>query len=104
MEQPAQITIVEGPPPDFELVYDNWPIRLIESPEMYMVAYCQTRAFDAPKLVARCRRAWQEYNPIFLDHPNPFGTRTQVEIVAAQADRVPEGDILNLWVKVPVAE
>ena len=47
----------------------------------------------------RCQRAWGAQRPIRLDFPTMSGLRKQLEIIAARYEKLPEGDLLNLWVR-----
>lgn len=93
------ITIVEGPPPEFKLVDDRWAYSLVESYRMHFVSLCQVRSLNGRALLERCRRAWASARPIRLDFPTMSGIRRQLEIVAARYEKLPEGDLLNLWVR-----
>jgi hypothetical protein len=96
--EPAYITIVEGPPPDFAPVDDNWSSSILESPDGSDVSLVEMRAFNGPSLVDRCQAAWQEGRPAYLDYPQSDGFRQHAEILAARWERVPEGHKLFLWV------
>ncbi len=50
-------------------------------------------------LLERCQRAWGAQKPIRLDFPTMSGLRKQLEIIAARYEQLPEGDMLNLWVR-----
>lgn len=105
-QEPAYITIVEGPPPEFTLVNKHWTASLAEGPGRTLIAMCEMRTFNGQALVDRCRQAWQEGRPARLDYPRPSSSvaprseRAQADIVAARWERVPEGQKLILWVKV----
>jgi hypothetical protein len=96
---PELITIVEGPPPEFKSVNDAWMYSLLESSRPYFISLCQVRSFKGQVLMERCQRAWSSQRPIRLDFPTMSGIRKQLEIVAARFDPLPEGDLLNLWVR-----
>jgi hypothetical protein len=98
-KEPASITIIEGPPPDFKGAPENWTQSQLESARAYSVSRCQVRSFNGQALLDRCRRAWSEHNSIYLDFPTYSGLRRRLEIVAAQFEHLPEGDMLNLWVR-----
>ncbi len=53
LEKPAYITIVEGPPPDFRNVNEEWLLSAAEGKHINQVALCEMRAFNGPKLVER---------------------------------------------------
>ena len=73
--EPAYITIVEGPPPDFHDVSHEWAYGVLEGLENTDVAMCEMRTFDGPKLVKRCQEAWREGRPARLDFPTGEGAR-----------------------------
>lgn len=93
------ITIIEGPPPEFHIAEEVWTFSLLESTRPYLVSRCQVRSFNGQALLERCQRAWAAQRPIRLDFPTFNGLRKQVEIIAARYERLPEGDLLNLWVR-----
>jgi hypothetical protein len=93
------ITIVEGPPPEFKSASEVWVLSLIEASRPYHVSLCQVRSFNGRMLLGRCQRAWRKGRPIRLDFPTMSGLRRQLEIVAARYEQLPEGDMLNLWVR-----
>ena len=97
--EPEVITIVEGPPPEFQNARDVWALSVREEREPYLLALCQMRAFSGPKMLERCRRAWREDRPVKLDYPDETGVRRQVDVVAARWSEVEEGHVLYLWVQ-----
>jgi len=97
--EPELITIVEGPPPEFKSVDDAWMFSLMESSRAYFISLCQVRSLKGQVLMERCQRAWSTQRPIRLDFPTMSGLRKQLEIVAARFEQLPEGDMLNLWVR-----
>lgn len=99
--EPELITIVEGPPPDFQLANELWPLSLWEGSTPQAVAYTQMRTFDGSSMLERCTRAWSQSRPVMLDFPQADGLRQQAEVLAARATTVEEGDVLNLWVALP---
>ena len=62
-QSPAYITIVEGPPPEFRDVVNEWAYGVSESALSNEIALCEMRTFDGPKLVKRCQDAWREGRP-----------------------------------------
>lgn len=96
---PELITIVEGPPPEFKTVNDAWMYSLLDSSRPYFISLCQVRSLKGQILMERCQRAWNSQRPIHLDFPTMSGLRKQLEIVAAKYQALPEGDLLNLWVR-----
>jgi hypothetical protein len=102
--EPELITIIEGPPPEFKSANEAWLYSLVESPRPYSVSLCQVRSLDGRKLLERCQRAWQSGRATRLDFPTMSGLRRQLEIVAARYEKLPEGDLLNLWVRHQAAD
>lgn len=98
-EEPEFITIVEGPEPEFLEHNDIWVLSILEGAEYIGLERCRLRTFNGPALVRRCQDAWSEGRPVMLDFPNRLGLRRQVEIAAARAESVDEGDLLHLWVR-----
>jgi hypothetical protein len=98
MKETEKITIIEGPPPTFELVSDSWLLSLTEGPIPTRVAMCQVRSFNGHTLMERCYRAWRESQPIRLEYRSEDGLTQQVPIVAARWFEIDEGDVLQLWV------
>ncbi len=93
------ITIIEGPPPEFKDADQVWTLSLIEASQAYDVSLTQVRSFKGQALLDRCRRAWDSHRPIYLDFPTYSGLRRKFEIIAARFEALPEGDLLNLWVR-----
>ena len=98
--QPAYITIVEGPPPDFRDVDNEWAFGISEGIEYSDIAMCEMRTFNGPKLVKRCQDAWRDNRPARLDFPTDDGDRGELDIVAVRWESVDEGHKLYLWVKI----
>jgi hypothetical protein len=98
--EPTYITIVEGPPPDFRDVANEWTYGVLESLEGSDVALCEMRTFDGPKLVRRCENAWREGRPARLDFPTGEGSRGELDILAVRWENVDEGHKLYLWLRV----
>ncbi len=99
-QKPAYITIVEGPPPDFHDVSNEWSIGVLDGVESNETAMCEMRAFDGPKLVDRCQAAWAENRPSRLDFPTGDGMRGELDIVAIRWEEVEEGHKIYLWLKI----
>ena len=100
--EPELITIIEGPPPEFVLSQEVWPQSMWEGSTPRSLAVCQMRTFSGPSMLERCTRAWHEGRPVRLDFPQMDGLRRQVDVIAARAENVPEGDVLYLWAAVPL--
>jgi hypothetical protein len=104
MSEPEKITIVEGPPPTFELVVDSWLLGLTEGPLPKRVAMCRLRTFNGPALVERCHRAWHNNQTIALEYRTEEGLTQQAPIVGARWLEQPEGHLLLLWVRLEEEE
>ena len=100
MTEPEKITIIEGPPPTFELVGDPWLLGLIEGPLPSGVAVCRVRTANGPTLVERCYRAWRDGQPIHLEYRSEEGLTEQAPIMAVRFMESSEGHLLLLWVRV----
>ena len=94
-----KITIIEGPPPNFEAVGDGWALGLNESPYLYNVAVTRLRTFNGPALVERCHRAWRSQGAMTLGFRGMDGLENQTPILAARTLEVDEGQVLLLWVR-----
>ncbi|MGH2619674.1 MAG: hypothetical protein ACRDHG_03760 [Anaerolineales bacterium] len=99
MREPEKITIIEGPPPTFELDTDVWLPGLVEGPVPSQVAMCRLRSPNAPELVQRCYRAWRDGQPISLEYRSEEGLTDQAPIIAARWTDMDEGQVLLLWVR-----
>ncbi len=94
-----RITIIEGPPPDFEYIDDGWALGLSEGPALYDLALTRLRVFNGPALLERCYRAWRRKDTIFLHYRNDFGLEEKVPIMAARTLDSGEGQVLYLWIR-----
>ena len=99
-----KITIIEGPPPTFELVEDGWSTGVLEGPALYNVALTQLRTFNGGELVERCYKAWKRREAISLEYRSEDGLNKEAPIVAARATETDEGQVLLLWVRLPDEE
>ena len=95
-----KITIIEGPPPTFEIAADDWTLSLVEGPSLSQIAVTRVRALNGPALVERCYRAWRQREPIHLEFRAPDGLIQRVPIVAAHYSQVDDADVLRLWVAI----
>lgn len=102
--EPELITIVEGPTPDFFPRQQGWVQSIFEGPQESEVALCQLRTGNGADIMERCQRAWQEGRPVRLDYPDDLRLRQQVDVVALRLTQVDEGELLLLWVDMPVEE
>jgi hypothetical protein len=94
-----RITIIEGPPPTFEMVMDGWAMGLNESPYLYDLMMTRLRTFNGEALVERCHRAWRNHAPIYLHYRNDSGLEEKVPILAARSIDSQEGQVLQLWIR-----
>lgn len=99
MSEPEKITIIEGPPPTFEIVGDPWLLGLIEGPLPSRVAVCRVRTVNGPALVERCYRAWRDGQPIHLEYRSEDGLTEQAPITAVRFMESSDGHLLLLWVR-----
>ncbi len=99
-----KITIIEGPPPTFELMRTEWTQGLTEGPSACEVALTRLRTFNGTALVERCHRAWRHRNGIHLEYRTEEGLTQQAPIVAARSLTTDEGDMLLLWVRINLEE
>ena len=93
-----RITIIEGPPPVFELSQDGWALGLNEGPRVSVPALTRLRTFNGPALVERCYRAFHDKRPIQLFYRNEMGLEQAAPILAARNVETPDGNVLLLWV------
>jgi hypothetical protein len=94
-----KITIIEGPPPTFEIAGESWLLGLAEGAAPSHVAVCRLRTFNGPALVERCYRAWRDRQAMFLEYRSEDGLTQQAPVVAARWTEQDEGHILSLWVR-----
>src|SRR4030043_858116 len=94
-----KITIIEGPPPNFEDVHEGWPLGLNESPSLHKLALTRLRTFNGPALVERCYRAWNKRQTIQLEFRAADGLIHKTPIVASRAMEMDEGQMIFLWVR-----
>ena len=99
MEEPEKITIIEGPPPTFEVASDPLLLGLSEGPDPMQVVMCHLRTQNGPSLVERCYRAWNKGQTIRLEFKSEEGLTIEAPIVAARWAEIQEGQILMLWVR-----
>jgi len=104
MAELDKITIIEGPPPTFELDNDPWLAGLTEGPVPSQVAICRVRAANGPALVERCYRAWRERHSINLEYRTEDGLTQLAPIVAARWTETAEGHVLILWLRLEQGE
>jgi hypothetical protein len=101
----TKITIIEGPTPTFEIVFDVWANGIADSSTQAAVALTKLRTFNSHSLVERCYKAWSNKDPINLEFRATDGLKMEVPILAARATESHEGgDLLLLWVRLPEDE
>jgi hypothetical protein len=94
-----KITIIEGPPPAFDVIEDGWAIGLNESPALYDLAVTRLRTFNGPALVERCHRTWRTNATMYLHYRNEIGMEERAPIMAARSVATNDGQVLMLWVR-----
>jgi hypothetical protein len=99
-----KITIIEGPPPNFEDVHEGWPLGLHESPTLHKLAMTRLRTFNGPALVERCYRAWRKHHTIQLEFRAADGLIHKTPIVASRSLEMDEGQLILLWVRLTEQE
>jgi hypothetical protein len=99
---PEKITIIEGPPPEFEARTDQWVLGVGEGARPYRTALTRLRTFNGPALVERCYRAWKRRAPVWLEYRAEDTRRAEALILAARTREVPEGHVLILWLRLPL--
>ena len=94
-----KITIIEGPPPTFEVAQEGWVLGLVESPTLSELALTRLRTFNGSALIERCMRAWRKGQVINLEFRNSDGIERNAPIVAARTFEADDGQMLLLWVR-----
>jgi hypothetical protein len=99
-----KITIIEGPPPVFELAQDGWALGVHEGPNQSALVFTRLRAFNSAALVERCYNAWRNKGTMRLEYRSLDGLQQQTPIIAARAIEVEEGPMLLLWLRIPAQD
>jgi len=99
-----KITIIEGPPPAFEVVNDGWALGLNEGPFLYDVGVTRLRTFNGPALVERCHKAWRHSQDMHLEYRLSDGLEAEAPILAARTLESVDGQVLLLWVRLEARE
>lgn len=99
-----KITIIEGPPPNFEDVHEGWPLGLNESPSLHKLALTRLRTYNGPSLVERCYRAWRDRHTIQLEFRAADGLIHKTPIVASRTLEMDQGQLIFLWVRLTEQE
>jgi hypothetical protein len=101
-EEPALISIIDGPPPEFYFTEDVMSHELYDATKPYEVARVEMRTMSGPKMIARCRNAWDVQKPVMLEFKDLDGFKQRLEICGARYEELTEGTLLQLWVRMPV--
>jgi hypothetical protein len=104
LQMDDKITIIEGPPPNFEDVHEGWPLGLNESPSLHKLALTRLRTFNGPSLVERCYRTWRDQHTIHLEFRAADGLIHKTPIVASRTVEVDDGQLILLWVRLTEQE
>jgi hypothetical protein len=99
MDEHEKITIIEGPPPTFEIANEPLLLGLSEGPAPMRVVMCHLRTLNGPALVERCYRAWSNGQTIRLEFKSEEGLTIEAPIVAARWAELSEGHLLMLWIR-----
>jgi hypothetical protein len=102
LNEPELISIIEGPPPQFQFADELSIMALQESTLPYELARCDTRTFNGPKLVKRCHDAWHDRRVVMLEYKDMDGLKQRVEICGIRFEDMDDGTLLQLWVRLPV--
>lgn len=102
LEEPALISIIDGPPPQFYFTEDVMAQELYDTTRPYEVARVEMRTMSGPKMLARCRNAWNVRRPVMLEFKDMDGFKQRLEICGARFEELNDGTLLQLWVRMPV--
>ena len=102
INEPELISIIEGPPPQFTFVDDQSLLVPQDTQGPYEIARCDTRTFSGPKMIARCHNAWEQKRAVMLEYRDVDGLKQRVEICGIRFDKLDEGTLLQIWVRMPV--
>ena len=102
VDEPELISIIEGPPPQFQFVDDPSLLGFQNTQGPFEVARTDTRTFNGPKMIDRCRNAWAQKRAVMLEYRDMDGLKQRVEICGIRFDKLDEGTLLQIWVRMPV--
>ncbi len=102
LNEPELISIIEGPPPQFQFADEMSLMALQESTLPFELARCDTRTLNGPKLVKRCQDAWHDKRVVMLEYKDLDGMKQRVEICGIRFEDMDDGTLLQLWVRLPV--
>jgi hypothetical protein len=94
-----KITIIEGPPPTFEVVQEGWVLGLNDGPNLADLVVTHLRTINGAELVRRCYNAWHNQEPIYLEFRTEEGLFEEAPVIAARYQEVEDGQMLILWVR-----
>ena len=100
-KEPELINIIEGPTPDFHSS-PHWMQSIHEGPMDQEVAVCELRTASGESILDRCNRAWDEGRLVKLEYPDELRMPKRIDVVALRLGEIDEGQLLRLWVSVPV--
>ncbi len=99
-----QITIIEGPTPQFMHVDEDWARGIFEGPSRYKYSFTNLRTFNGPALIERCYRAWHSRGMMYLEYRDEMGLTLKTPILAARAVESEDGQVLQLWLRMDDTE
>ena len=99
MIEPELITIVEGPPPDFQPIPSFFFPSIMEGNGDADTLMCELRTMNGKSIVNRCRDAWKEGRPVQLVFKDDMLMKQTAEVVAMRLKEIDEGTLLYLWIR-----
>jgi hypothetical protein len=102
INEPELISIIEGPPPQFQFVDDQSHLLFQSTQGPFEMARTDTRTFNGPKMIARCQNAWAEKRAVMLEYKDMDGLKQRVEVCGIRFDKLDEGTLLQIWVRMPI--
>lgn len=102
LNEPELISIIEGPPPQFQFEDDQSTLLFQDTSGPFEIARCDTRTFSGPKMMARCSNAWAERRSVMLEYKDLDGLKQRTEICGIRFDKLDEGTLLQIWVRFPI--
>jgi len=99
-----KITIIEGPTPQFIHVDEDWARGIVEGPVRYGFSLTNVRTYNGQALVERCYRTWRQRGIMYLEYRDTMGMTLQTPILAARAMETPDGQVLQLWLRMEETE
>lgn len=99
MIEPELITIVEGPPPDFQPVPSFFFPSIMEGDGEAETLMCELRTMSGKSILKRCQDAWKEGRPVQLVFKDEMLMKQTAEVVAMRLKEIDEGTLLYLWIR-----